>query len=116
MCINDTILLDTSNLVVTLGDQGMLLSNQDGIIYRPTIKKSVSDISGAGDTTLAVLGATLGSCASLENAMDLANIGAGVVIEKEGTATLSSHELKTSIRNMFNNEPTMFWVKTSESR
>ena len=108
--------LDTSNLVVTLGDQGMLASNQDGIIYRPTIKKSVSDISGAGDTALAVLGATLGSCASLENAMDLANIGAGVVIEKEGTATLSSRELKTSIRNMFNNEPTTFWVKTSESR
>ena len=105
--------LGTSNLVVTLGQHGILGSDEDGVIYRPTEEKSVSDISGAGDTTLAVLGASFGSCITLENAMDLANIGAGVVIEKEGTATLSSRELKSSIRNLFNNEPTTFWFNAS---
>ena len=104
--------LHISKAVVTLGEHGMLASSTQGNIYRPTMAKAVSDVSGAGDTSLALLGAAFISEPSLENALDLANIGAGVVVGKEGTATLSQQELKTTIRNMFNNEPTTFWART----
>ncbi|MBQ3696047.1 MAG: hypothetical protein II938_03675 [Alphaproteobacteria bacterium] len=108
--------LNTRSIVVTLGEHGMLASDETTTLYRPTVAKAVSDVSGAGDTSLAVLGAALGSCTTLENALDLANIGAGVVVAKEGTSTLSSSELKTTIRSMFNNEPTTFWAKTLGAR
>ncbi len=104
--------LNIQNVVVTLGEHGMLGSNAEGIIYRPTVAKSVSDVSGAGDTSLAVLGAALSGWTKLEDSLDLANIGAGIVVGKEGTATLFSKELKTTIRNMFNSESSNLWQQT----
>ena len=92
----------------------MLASNEHGAVYRPTTAKAVSDVSGAGDTSLAILGASFVSGTLLENALDLANIGAGIVVAKEGTATLPATELKTTIKHMFNNEPS-FWEKPISS-
>jgi D-beta-D-heptose 7-phosphate kinase/D-beta-D-heptose 1-phosphate adenosyltransferase len=108
--------LGIEQAVVTLGEYGMLASDTHGTIYRPTTAKAVSDVSGAGDTSLALLGASFVSGTPLENSLDLANIGAGIVVGKQGTATLSAGELRTTLRNMFNAEPTTLWSKTFGAR
>lgn len=95
--LRQTLHLDQT--VVTLSEHGMVGScNIHGNIYRPTAAKAVSDVSGAGDTSLALLAAGLGVHARLEDAIDLANIGAGVVVAKEGTATLTTDELKSALK------------------
>ena len=96
--------LGIDKAVVTLGEYGMLASEGDKFIHRPTMAKAVSDVSGAGDTSLAILGAALSSGTMLENALDLANIGAGVVVGKEGTATLSQKELRNTLSDLFNTD------------
>lgn len=107
--------LKLEKIVVTLGEQGMVGIENNKAIYRPTTAHSVSDVSGAGDTSLAVLGASLGTGTSLENAIDLANIAAGIVVGKEGTAILSSTELKKTLNDMFHTQPTTFWWNNKQN-
>ena len=112
--------LNIQSVVVTLGEYGMLASTKNNTIYRPTMAKAVSDVSGAGDTSLALLGAALQAHTtienSLENALNLANIGAGVVVGKEGTATLPASELKATIKSMYDSESTRSWQQTRTSQ
>jgi len=82
------------SLLVTLGDKGMaLLEDDTGFCYMPTQAKEVYDVTGAGDTVTATvaLGRTLGL--NLLEACFLANIAAGIVVAKVGTATLGIDEL-----------------------
>ncbi len=84
----------TKNLVVTLGEDGMLLSTGGKIqTIIPTAAREVFDVSGAGDTSLAALVLALAAGASLETAAHFANAAAGVVVGKLGTATVSPKEL-----------------------
>ena len=84
----------TRNLVITLGEEGMLLSSE-GKIQRiiPTAAREVFDVSGAGDTALAGLVLALTAGASLETSAHFANAAAGVVVGKLGTATVTPKEL-----------------------
>ncbi len=84
----------TKHLVITLGEDGMLLSS-DGKILKtiPTAAREVYDVSGAGDTSLAGLVLALAAGASLESAAHFANAAAGVVVGKLGTATVTPQEL-----------------------
>ena len=84
----------TKHLVITLGEDGMLLSS-DGKILKtiPTAAREVYDVSGAGDTSLAGLVLALAAGASLESAAQFANAAAGVVVGKLGTATVTPKEL-----------------------
>ncbi len=84
----------TKNIVVTLGEDGMLLSSS-GSVFRaiPTAAREIFDVSGAGDTALAGLVLALNSGAGLEEAAHFANAAAGVVVAKLGTATVSPQEL-----------------------
>lgn len=94
--------LNIRQAVITLGEHGMIgTCNTNSQIYRPTAAQAVSDVSGAGDTSLALLATSLGAKAPLETAMDLANIAAGIVVAKEGTATLSKSELKSAVKTFF---------------
>lgn len=88
--------LDLSQVVITLGAQGMIsLDKKSGACKRiPTMAKDVFDVSGAGDTSIALLCASLVAGASLEEASVMANIGAGIVVGKRGTATVSRQEMK----------------------
>lgn len=88
----------TRNLVITLGEDGMLLST-DGKIVRtiPTAAREVFDVSGAGDTALASLVLALAAKADLETAAHFANAAAGVVVGKLGTATVTPAELKAYV-------------------
>ncbi|MBL9199668.1 MAG: D-glycero-beta-D-manno-heptose-7-phosphate kinase [Opitutaceae bacterium] len=88
----------TRNLVITLGEDGMLLS-QGGKILKtiPTAAREVYDVSGAGDTSLAALVLALAAGASLEHAAHFANAAAGVVVGKLGTATVTPAELRAYV-------------------
>jgi len=82
------------HLVVTLGADGMLLSTGG----RPgrhlaTAAREVFDVSGAGDTVIATLAAALAAGADIERAAALANLAAGVVVGKLGTATATPAEM-----------------------
>jgi D-beta-D-heptose 7-phosphate kinase/D-beta-D-heptose 1-phosphate adenosyltransferase len=84
----------TRNIVVTLGEDGMLLSANGKVLKTiPTAAREIYDVSGAGDTALAGLVLALTSGAGLEEAAHFANAAAGVVVAKLGTATVSPSEL-----------------------
>ena len=59
----------------------------------PSVARKVFDVSGAGDTVIAVLSLALSAGAPIERAMQLANYAAGAVVEKLGTATASADEV-----------------------
>ena len=83
-------------IVLTLSEYGMLYidaKHPDDLLQIPTKAREVYDVSGAGDTSLAVLGASIGAGASVEQAIQLANTASGIVVAKLGTATVSRDEL-----------------------
>ncbi len=85
---------DTEFLMITLGPHGMYLCPQDGPpSVQPTLAKEVFDVSGAGDTVIAVAMMAISAGAGYEEAAALANHAAGVVVGKLGTATCSEEEL-----------------------
>ncbi len=84
----------SKNIVITLGEDGMLLSAAGKLIRTiPTAAREIYDVSGAGDTALAGLVLALTSGAGLEEAAHFANAAAGVVVAKLGTATVTPEEL-----------------------
>lgn len=90
----------TRHVVITLGEEGMLLSSEGKIIRTiPTAAREVYDVSGAGDTALAGLVLALAAGASLEQAAHFANAAAGVVVGKLGTATVTPAELKAYVNH-----------------
>ena len=93
-------LYGTRNLVITLSEDGMLLST-DGAIGTtiPTAAREVFDVSGAGDTALASLVLALAAGADLETAAHFANAASGVVVGKLGTATVTPAELVAYIKS-----------------
>ncbi len=84
-------------LLITLSEQGMMLFRPDSAPYHlPTRAREVFDVSGAGDTSIALFTLGLVSGATPEEAADLANHAGGVVVGKLGTATLDPAELRAS--------------------
>lgn len=81
-------------LVITLGAEGMAIC-ADGVVTDciPTVAKQVFDVSGAGDTVIATLVASLAAGASLLDAAKLANQAAGIVVSKVGTVPITAQEL-----------------------
>ena len=85
-------------LLVTRGPAGMLLVPKVGPRAEfPALAQEVYDVSGAGDTVAAVLAASLGSGAGITEAVELANIAAGIVVGKVGTAVASRAEIAGEI-------------------
>jgi D-beta-D-heptose 7-phosphate kinase/D-beta-D-heptose 1-phosphate adenosyltransferase len=84
-------------LLITRGEHGMSLFEGTEETHIPTTAKEVFDVSGAGDTVAAVISLSLAAGASYRESAALANIAAGVVVEKLGTATISSEELLTAV-------------------
>ncbi|HIJ55222.1 MAG TPA: D-glycero-beta-D-manno-heptose-7-phosphate kinase [Deltaproteobacteria bacterium] len=86
------------SLLVTCGKDGMVLFEHDAEPFRIHAEaRQVFDVSGAGDTVLAVLGLAVASGASLKDAATLANIAAGIVVGKVGTATVTPDELSAAL-------------------
>ena len=88
---------ETPTLLVTLGELGMMLFQRGKDAYAlPTRAQEVFDVSGAGDTVIALFTLCLAAGASPEEAAEIANHAAGVVVGKLGTATLTPAELLAS--------------------
>lgn len=87
------------NLAITLGPQGvLLLSRGKAPQHVQTRAREVYDVSGAGDTVIAACVSALAAGASFAEAVQLANIAAGVVVGKLGTASCTPEELVASMR------------------
>jgi D-beta-D-heptose 7-phosphate kinase/D-beta-D-heptose 1-phosphate adenosyltransferase len=91
---------DLGALLVSCGKDGMLLVERSGATLKLAAEaRDVFDVSGAGDTVVAVLAASLGAGASLADAARLANAAAGVVVGKIGTAVVEPTELEAVLLN-----------------
>jgi D-beta-D-heptose 7-phosphate kinase / D-beta-D-heptose 1-phosphate adenosyltransferase len=84
-------------VLVTRSEAGMSLVSGRTPVHIPAYPVRVRDVSGAGDTVVAILSAMLAMGADFESAMRAANAAAAVVVGKRGTATLSVAELRTRI-------------------
>ncbi|MEI6561044.1 MAG: PfkB family carbohydrate kinase [Verrucomicrobiota bacterium] len=87
----------TESLMVTLSEQGIMLFQRTAPPFHiPTRAQEVYDVSGAGDTTIALFTLALCAGASATEAALIANHAAGIVVGKLGTATLTPAELLAS--------------------
>ncbi len=95
------ILLDklaVPSLLITLGEHGMILFDRSAPPYHtPTRAQEVFDVSGAGDTAIALFTLALSAGATLQEAAEISNHASGVVVGKLGTATLTVDELLASL-------------------
>lgn len=86
-------------LLITRSEKGMtLLTRGEPPLHLPTRAQEVYDVTGAGDTVVATLGAALAAQRPLAEAVALANAAAGIVVAKLGTATVSRDELQQALR------------------
>jgi rfaE bifunctional protein kinase chain/domain len=91
--------LSCDAVLITRGDRGMMLVEGDSDpVNVETAAREVFDVTGAGDTVIAALGAALAGGASMSEAAVLANHAAGIVVAKLGTATASAREVLDSIQ------------------
>jgi D-glycero-beta-D-manno-heptose-7-phosphate kinase len=91
--------LQPALLLITLGDQGMLLCQRDRPPFHiPTAAQEVFDVSGAGDTVIASFTLAIAAGASPVEAAIFSNHAAGIVVGKVGTATVNADELRDSFR------------------
>lgn len=87
-----------SALLVTRSEQGMtLLQPGKSPFHLPTQAQEVFDVTGAGDTVIGVLAASLANGCTLEEASFLANTAAGIVVGKLGTSTVTPIELENAL-------------------
>jgi D-beta-D-heptose 7-phosphate kinase/D-beta-D-heptose 1-phosphate adenosyltransferase len=85
-------------VLITRGDRGMMLfEGERDPVHVETAAREVYDVTGAGDTVIAMLAAALAAGASMTEAAVLANQAAGIVVGKLGTATASAEEVIASI-------------------
>lgn len=86
--------LGCSALLITRGGDGMTLVEPDGAVLEiPSLPRPVYDVTGAGDTVIAVMALALAAGASLLDAASLANAAGGCVVLKFGTAVIALEEL-----------------------
>lgn len=89
-----------SGVLVTRSQDGMSLvrAGADQALHLPATAQEVYDVSGAGDTVVATVAAALGAGVPIEDACRLANVAAGIVVAKMGTATAAASEMAASLR------------------
>lgn len=91
---------DIQAMLLTRGEHGMTLIQQKGEqIHLPAHAREVFDVTGAGDTVIAVLGTALAANCSLAEAMHLANLAASLVVSKLGATSVSPQELQAALQD-----------------
>jgi len=89
--------LGCAAVLITRGDRGMILQEgESDPVFVETAAREVYDVTGAGDTVIAMLGAALAAGATMFEAATLANHAAGIVVGKIGTATATAKEVLAS--------------------
>ncbi|HLP27337.1 MAG TPA: D-glycero-beta-D-manno-heptose-7-phosphate kinase [Candidatus Didemnitutus sp.] len=90
--------LNCQNVLITLGSEGMMLFERSGDVSSvPTRAKNVADVSGAGDTVIATLGAMVAAGASMREAAALANVAAGCVVAEPGIVAITANTLLRAV-------------------
>ena len=90
--------LELDMMLVTRGNQGMVLvSAEQAPLTLQAQAREVFDVTGAGDTVIALLAAAIGAGLAIEDAVAIANLGAGLVVAKIGVATISRSELSLAL-------------------
>jgi rfaE bifunctional protein kinase chain/domain len=87
-----------ASVLITRGEEGMtLFLNGSSPIHFKAMAREVYDVTGAGDTVIATLAASVASGADLKDAARLANIAAGLVVEQVGTTAVNLSDLKVAL-------------------
>jgi rfaE bifunctional protein kinase chain/domain len=89
--------LELEKIIITLGAEGMVMLDtkvSEQLKSIPTVAKEVYDVSGAGDTAISAIVASMAAGATLEEAGWIGNCASGVVVAKKGTALCSQDELR----------------------
>lgn len=93
--------LELEALLITRGEQGMTLLQADRQPFHlPAQAREVFDVTGAGDTVVAVLATALAAGSHMSDAMALANMAAGLAVARLGTAAISGPELRRAVQSM----------------
>jgi len=88
------------SVMATRSQDGMtLMEASGGVSHFPAVAREVFDVSGAGDTVVATLASAIAAGSSLENAARLANVAAGIVVGKVGTAVVYEADLAAGLRH-----------------
>ncbi len=95
------VLLDMEFMIVTMGDKGIAVLRKGSRLHAPAVVRQVYDVSGAGDTVIAVLALALACNVRIETAIQLANIAAGIVVSKVGTVPIQREELLGNLSQEF---------------
>lgn len=91
--------LELGALLVTRGEHGMTLLRPDHApLHLPARAREVFDVTGAGDTVISTLAASIAAGEELPLAVALANLAAGIVVGKLGTAAISAPELRRAVQ------------------
>ncbi|MEA1985967.1 MAG: D-glycero-beta-D-manno-heptose-7-phosphate kinase [Candidatus Marinimicrobia bacterium] len=94
--------LQCKNVLITLGEEGMLLLTNDGEFYTiPTQAKQVHDVSGAGDTVISAMAVFYSAEYSLKESTIMANVSAGKVCESFGVVPIKFDDLQDEINRYF---------------
>ena len=84
---------DLTYLTLTMSEKGIRVLSEAGTFHSPARAREVYDVSGAGDTVIATMAACLAAGLTIETAVELANLAAGIVVGKVGTVPIAVHEL-----------------------
>jgi D-beta-D-heptose 7-phosphate kinase/D-beta-D-heptose 1-phosphate adenosyltransferase len=86
-------------VLITLGERGMTLFDGRDLTHIAAVAREVFDVTGAGDTVIATVSLAKAAGATTVEAALLANLAAGIVVGKLGTATVSAEELEAAVRS-----------------
>lgn len=90
--------LEIGRILITRSEKGMTLYGADGSVRHSEARaREVYDVTGAGDTVIAVMASLLAAGAAEEEALRIANTAAGIVVGKLGTATASREEIRAAL-------------------
>ena len=84
-------------LAITLSEKGIALVRPGNVFTAPAEARQVFDVSGAGDTVMAIMALCMASALPPETAVQLANVAAGIVVGKVGTVPVEKHELLAAL-------------------
>jgi D-beta-D-heptose 7-phosphate kinase / D-beta-D-heptose 1-phosphate adenosyltransferase len=86
--------INLKGILITQGKKGMTFISKKNVIHKNSLAQDVFDVSGAGDTVIANFSAYLNMGNTFEEAMEMANIAASIVIKKLGTASANKREVE----------------------
>jgi D-beta-D-heptose 7-phosphate kinase / D-beta-D-heptose 1-phosphate adenosyltransferase len=97
--------LNLQHMLVTLGEKGIAILRQESQAHVPAAAREVFDVSGAGDTVVAVVAAAIAARLPIEMAVQMANVAAGIVIGQVGTVPIQREELLGVLSRQIEDDP-----------